>query len=382
MFRKKHNLIKKAATILLAVQFLVCSAVRVSAANEDGLSLSAESAILIEADSGCVIFESNAEKRLPMASTTKIMTALIAIESGELDRTVKIPEEAVGIEGSSIYLKVGEELTMSDLLYGLLLESANDAAAAIAIEVAGGFENFSELMNRRAESLGLSDTHFTNPHGLDDENHYTSAADLAALTREAMQNADFRRIVSTHSKDIPLNGDDGVRCLINHNRLLKSYDGAVGVKTGFTKRSGRCLVSCAERCGVSLIAVTLNAPDDWNDHRKLLDYGFSEYEHVTLAVTGDITLNLPIVGGSESYVKCSNKDSLSVTLPRSSRVTTKIEADRYFPAPVTEGDALARAVFTVDGKEIASLPLFAESSVEKLEQKTSIIDRILKFLGR
>ncbi len=346
------------------------------------LAVSAESAVLLEADSGSIVWSKDPTKRLPMASTTKIMTALVAIESGDLDREVCVADEAVGVEGSSMYLKRDECLTLSHLIYGLMLESANDAATAIAYAIAGGVDEFADLMNDRARRIGLVDTHFTNPHGLDSDKHYTTAADLALLTREALKNGTFREIVSTYKKNIPLNGDEGTRCLLNHNKLLKSYDGAIGVKTGFTKKSGRCLVSAAEREGVTLIAVTLNAPSDWEDHKRMLDYGFAELEHISVAEPRKITLDLPIVGGDGSSVRCSNRDFFSVTLPKGKRVVTRIEADRYFPAPVNAGDALGRAVFYVDGEEIGSLPLFAEHSVAEKEGKETLLERILRFFGR
>ena len=209
-----------------------------------------------------------------MASTTKIMTALVAIESSPLDKNVMISDMAIGTEGSSLYLKKGEIMSMSDLLMGLMLRSANDAAAAIAYEISGSIEAFADKMNEKAASIGVTDTHFTNPHGLDDENHYTTAADLAIITAEALKNDTFLEIVSTE-KCIIKNFDGEARLLTNHNKLLSLYDGAIGVKTGFTKKSGRCLVGAAERDGMRLIAVTINAPDDWNDHEALFDFGFS-----------------------------------------------------------------------------------------------------------
>lgn len=376
---KLCEIVKKCVAITFAL-ILVCT-INSRICALDNVPVSAQSAILIDAESGSVIFEKDAEKRLPMASTTKIMTALIALESGNLDRTVVVDENSVGIEGSSLYLKSGETLTMEELLYGLLLASANDAATAIACEIAGNCESFAVLMNERAQQLGLSNTHFTNPHGLDDSEHYTSAHDLATLTTEAMQNESFREIVSTVQKNIS-QGDNGVRCLVNHNRLLKSYDGAVGVKTGYTRSSGRCLVSAANREGVKLIAVTLNAPNDWEDHRKLLDYGFEHLCRITVASPGDIYTDLPLIGGTESSVRCKNHDAFSVTVPRDTHVLTKIEANRYYPAPISEGDALARAVFTVNGVEIGSIPLFADRSVDEVQQKSSVCERILKFIGR
>ena len=239
-----------------------------------GPSVSAKAAALYDAASNSFLYTKNADTRLPMASTTKIMTALVAIESSPLDKNVMISDMAIGTEGSSLYLKKGEIMSMSDLLMGLMLRSANDAAAAIAYEISGSIEAFADKMNEKAASIGVTDTHFTNPHGLDDENHYTTAADLAIITAEALKNDTFLEIVSTE-KCIIKNFDGEARLLTNHNKLLSLYDGAIGVKTGFTKKSGRCLVGAAERDGMRLIAVTINAPDDWNDHEALFDFGFS-----------------------------------------------------------------------------------------------------------
>ena len=345
-------------------------------------SVSAKSAVLIEADSGKVVFEKNAEEKLPMASTTKIMTALVALEHGDMEKSVEVNDGAVGIEGSSIYLKCGEVILMRDLVYGLMLESANDAAAAIAYEISGGIDEFAGLMNETAVKLGLENTHFTNPHGLDDESHYTTASDLAALAAAALKNDEFREIVSTYKKTIPLNGDEGTRLLLNHNKLLKIYENAIGVKTGFTKRSGRCLVSAAEQDGVTMIAVTLNAPDDWNDHKAMLDYGFSKFERVVVAEPRGVFVDLPCIGGDVSNVRCSSAEGLELTLEKGARVVTRIEADRYFPAPVKSGDALAKAVFYVNGEVVATLPLYAEHDVVCDNKKPSLFERILHFLGR
>ncbi len=333
-------------------------------------TLSAQSAILIEAESGTVVFEKNASDRRLIASTTKIMTALCAIESCNLEEEVRVPTEAVGIEGSSIYLKAGEVLTVRDLLYGLMLASANDAATALAILSAGSVEAFAEKMNAKAAELGLENTHFTNPHGLDDEEHYSSAEDLAHLARYALQNATFREIASTKRKTIPLSGDEGTRVLVNHNRMLSSYDGAIGVKTGFTKKSGRCLVSAAERDDVTMIAVTLSAPDDWRDHTALLDYGFSLYESRTLAREGEITATLPCLFASDKTVTATNREELRLILPKDAdEITYRIEAIRPC-APVSEGDIIAHARFYCGSDCIASLPLFAAESVTVEKPKT------------
>lgn len=343
--------------------------------------VSASSAVLIEAGSGRVLYQKNAFVRLPMASTTKIMTALVAIEKGDLTKTVTVTRESVGVEGSSIYLEVGEKLTLESLLYALLLQSANDAATAIAIEVGGSVEGFAELMNKKADELGLTATHFTNPHGLDDEEHYTSAYDLARIAAHALGNETFRTICSTYKKTIP-KGEDGTRVLVNHNKLLRLYDGAIGVKTGFTRRSGRCLVGAAERDGLTLVSVTLRAPDDWNDHREMLDFGFSHYERVTLAETGDFTAPLPLTGGTADYAIAANAEEMSVMLNRShGEITYRIEAPHVLVAPIRVGDRLGRVVYLCDGEEIASSPLIAVNSVEAPPKKFSLWRWITSLFG-
>ena len=340
------------------------------------LNISAKSAILIEAGTGTVMYEKNADERLPMASTTKIMTALVALESCEVTKEISVSPDAVGVEGSSIYLYPGENLTLEELLYAMLLESANDAAAAIAIEIGGSIDGFADMMNEKARSLGLLHTHFENPHGLDSETHYTTARELAIIARAAYSNEKFKEIVSTYKKTIPLNNTEGVRLLINHNKLLKSYDGATGIKTGFTKKSGRCLVSAAERDGLEFIAVTLNAPDDWQDHTTLLDYGFSILESRILCEIGEFGYILPAVSGDCDHVKIENAEKVTVILPRSrGSIETKIELDRFAYAPVNAGEIMGRLVFYLDGKEIADSKLIATTSVTLVDKKQSFFDR-------
>ncbi len=344
--------------------------------------VSAHAAVLMEASSGDVLMDTRAHERLPMASTTKIMTALVALEHSDLAKSVKISDKAVGVEGSSVYLKAGEVLTMEQLLCALMLESANDAAAAIAIEVAGDIEFFAAMMNETAARIGLTDTHFTNPHGLDNAEHYSSAYDLAILTRYALQNPDFARIVSTYKMNIPLNGDEGIRVLINHNRMLKYYDGAIGVKTGYTKRCGRCLVSAATRDGVTMIAVTLSAPDDWQDHTAMLDYGFSLYECAVSAQPGEIQCTLPCLGSLTEEIRVSNHEAVSVVLPRDrGEITRVIEANRYLCAPVCAGDTVGEAVFFCDGKEIARVPLTADEDAEAVPHTKSRWESLQEFFA-
>ncbi len=330
------------------------------------VDVSAQAAVLLECNSGDVVFEKNGTVRLPMASTTKIMTALVAIERGELEKLYAIPPEACGVEGSSVYLNPGELLTLEELLYAVLLQSANDAAAAVAILIGGNIPGFAALMNEKAAELALSDTHFTNPHGLDDPDHYTTALDLARLSSYALENPTFARIVATCKTTIPLGRfpdkteqPEGTRVLVNHNRLLRQYPDIIGVKTGFTKRCGRCLVSAAEQNGVRLVAVTLNAPDDWRDHRVMLDDGFTKYESVTLAEPGSFTVEIPCVWGKLIAV---NEEALSVVLPIGTEVTHVVETTGIRFAPAEAGEEIATVRFFAGEAEMGTLPLYAAVS--------------------
>ncbi len=352
-----------------------------------GVDTSAEAHLLMEADSGAVLAQKNADKRLPMASTTKIMTALTALRSLPLDTTVTITEDAVGVEGSSVYLVKGEVLTLEQLLYALLLESANDAAVAIAIAVSGSVSAFADKMNEMARTLGLTDTHFVNPHGLDDEQHYTTARELALIARAALDDPVFREIVSTRQKTIPLHGNEGVRLLLNHNKLLRLYDGCIGVKTGFTKHTGRCLVSAAERDGVRLIAVTLGCPDDWHDHTALLDYGFSLCESVTLAEPGACREPMWIESGTAEYVMVENREGLTITLPRArGRIRQVVERPRFAFAPVAQDEIVGRMVWLLETDEgtirLGEVPLFAVSSVDAVVYKRSLWDLLFGWMFR
>lgn len=355
--------------------------VYVSAENTPALSLSAECAVLIEAESGDVFFAKNADEIRPMASTTKIMTAIIALEYEDISHTVSVSKDAVGVTGSSIYLYEGEKLSLEELLYAMMLESANDAAAAIAIEVAQSVEAFAVLMNEKAAGLGLDDTNFTNPHGLYDENHYTTARNLAALTAYALKNDDFRSIVSTHKRVIPLNNCEGSRVLINHNKLLTRYNGAIGVKTGYTIKSGRCLVSAAERNGLTLIAVTLNAPDDWNDHITMLDYGFNTYERIVLSSDTQDRYIIPVVGGSIGFIQGDTKDNISVVLKKSDiNITSALELKRFYYAPIDKGERLGLQIFYNNGQEIARVPITASYKINAVKYKFNLLRFITGLL--
>lgn len=367
---------KKIFYLLFAAVMLALPSVTVSAVSETDISVSARSAVLIEASGKNIIYEKNANVRLPMASTTKIMTSLVVLGNRNLDDIVEVSQVAVGTEGSSVYLQANEKLTVSDLLYAMMLESANDAAAALAIEVGGSIEGFAEMMNEKARDIGCTNTHFANPHGLDNEEHYTTALELALITAEAMKNEDFKKIVSTVQHTIPQNGG-GVRILINHNRLLREKnigDGGyiIGVKTGFTKKCGRCLVSAAERDGVTVIAVTLSAPDDWNDHRLMLSLGLDSYENRILAEEGALSYAVPVTGGNENFVTAVNDSSVSVILPKNaSTLSRTVSLEHFLFAPVEKGELLGEVVWTDEnGNTIAKTDLIADSGVQKLEKKT------------
>ena len=390
------------AAVLLLLALLLPLLVRplsVAAVEEETLSvclprlhdvgaISAQSAVLIDADSGQILYGKQENERLPMASTTKIMTALCAVELSDVTDVITVSPAAVGVEGSSVYLYEGEQLTLGQLLYALLLESANDAAVAIAIGVAGSVEEFVAYMNQKAEELRLQDTHFENPHGLDAEEHYTTAYDLALTARALLAHPMLRTVVSTRKMTIPLNGTQGVRSLLNHNKLLRNYQGAIGVKTGFTKRSGRCLVSAAERDGLTLIAVTLHAPDDWNDHTRMLDAGFAAYERVVLCEDKGFESLIPLAGGTEAYVMVHNAHAAALTLPRDrGTMHCKIEMERMLWAPVKGNAQLGTLSFQCDvdkdGKSetLSCIPLLSAYGVRRRPPLT-LWERFLRLFTR
>ncbi len=343
-------------------------------------SVSGECAALYLPQKDLFLYEKAAKKRHPMASTTKIMTALVAIEATSPEEEVIISSEAVGVEGSSAYLRAGEHQTMENLLYALLLASANDAAAAIAIYVGGSIEGFADMMNEKAESLGLTDTHFTNPHGLADPDHYTTAADLARIAAAAMENERFSDIAGTKHKVIRVHDGESVRSLSNHNRLLRSYEDCVGVKTGFTKASGRCLVSAARRDGMLAIAVTLDAPNDWQDHTSLLDYGFSRYRGQMPLGDTLPTVPLSVLGGAEESMTVSpEKIPFFLTEKNAPDISATIEANRMAVAPIKKGDVLGYIRYFENGVEIGKEPLYADRTVAAIPAAGGILDKIKNF---
>lgn len=334
-------------------------------------AISAQKAILLDAQTGRVLFEKDPDGRSLIASTTKIMTALIVCEQCNVLDRMEIPREAVGIEGSSMYLQEGEVLTIQELLYGLMLHSGNDAAVALAIYCGGTVEGFVELMNDKARLLGLNDTHFENPNGLDAPQHYSTARDLAKLAVYAMENPVFSKTVSAKNVTI------GSRCLRNHNKLLWQVPGADGVKTGYTKAAGRILVSSATRFGRRLVAVTIHAPDDWNDHRELLESGFSRFQVKRLVTAGDVLGTVEIAGGQAGIVSLVAAGDFDYSLAEGDVVTVEVTGTGFVYAPVVCGADGGFAHICIDGKSVGTVPLLYGETVEGIpEEEKSFWDRI------
>lgn len=308
----------------------------------------AKGAALIDVESGRLLYSKRGDDRMLIASLTKIMTAIVAIEHGRLDSTVQVSIQAAGKEGSSLYLQAGEKMKLRDMLYGLMLRSGNDAAVAIAEHVGGSVPGFVFLMNRKADELGLANSHFANPSGLDEPGHYSSANDLAKLAAYALHHPIFRDIVKTRVKTAPNPNEQWDYKWVNKNKMLAMYEGADGVKTGYTKQALRTLVSSATRGGQQLVAVTLNDGDDWSDHRRMLDYGFAGFPLTTIAEKGEPVKNYPYrLGESFRYpLAPGEREKLEFVLAENDRKS----ADRLFGRE-------ARLRFVLDGKEVGSVPL-------------------------
>lgn len=334
-------------------------------------ALSAEKAILLDATTGRVLYEKNADAQSLIASTTKIMTALVVCEQCNVLDRMRIPKEAVGIEGSSMYLREGEVLAIQELLYGLMLSSGNDAAVALAIYCGGTVEGFVQMMNDKARTLGLSNTHFENPNGLDAPAHYSTARDLAVLSAYAMKNPIFYKTVSAKTVKI------GERYLRNHNKLLWRVDGADGVKTGYTKAAGRILVSSATRDGRRLIAVTLNASDDWNDHSALLADGFSRYAVKTLAKRGQPIVTREIVGGAGARVELCAEQEIRYAIADGEQVTFVPSGGEFAYAPVVEGADAGYVYLCIDANATVKIPVVYGQTVEmEKTEKKNLFQRI------
>lgn len=319
--------------------------------------VSAVGAVLFERDSKRMLAGVNEHAALPMASTTKIMTALLAVECCDLDETVEVADCAVGVGGSSIYLNRGETMSMRDLLYGLMLTSGNDAAVAIAVHIDGSVEAFSARMNARAAEIGCRDTCFANPNGLPDDAHYTTAYDLGLIAATAMQNETFRTVVSTTYYQTTTG--DYIRTFKNKNRLLWQYEGGCGVKTGYTKAAGNCLVFSAERGGMTLVGVLLNAPERWKDAAALLDYGFASVSLKTLVDAERPLASVAVTGGEKKELAVYPKEDIlyPTAADGSDEIDWAFDAYDAIAAPVTAGQTVGELRLRVNGVTVKTVSL-------------------------
>lgn len=342
------------------------------------VSTSAKSAILMDAHSGRVLYEHNAHDRRLIASTTKLMTALVALESGvELSQEITVVPQWVGVEGSSIYLREGEKLTLETLLYGMLLRSGNDAALAVAEVCAGSVEAFAARMNEKARELGMTNSHFVNPNGLNDEAHYSSAYDMALLACACLENETLREMVST--KSVSMEG----RSFTNHNKLLWQYEGCIGLKTGYTEKAGRTLVSAAERDGMTLICVTLSDPNDWADHAALFDWGFSAYHTQTAARAGEPVGWLPVEGSLVPMCQLTVGEDLCAAVGEGERLSTELVLDSAaLTAPVAQGEPVGELIASLQGRELSRVPVMTAQAIPcDLDEHRTIIEKILARLA-
>ncbi len=330
-----------------------------------GREVGAKAAIVIEARTGAVLFAQNENTRLPMASTTKIMTALLALEQPGLDEAFPVDTAAIHVEGTSMGLRDGDTVTLRALAIGMLLPSGNDAANAAAVRVAGDIPSFAAQMNGRARALGMADTSFVTPSGLDAEGHYSTARDMAVLTRRALQNPDFAAICSQYRMRAGFGNPPGERWMRNHNRFLTLYDGAYGVKTGYTRKAGRCLVTAVRRGGVELICVTLGCPDDWNTHTALYDRIFPTLEAVDLTAAV-APAGVRVVGGAQARVPVRPTEDTAVALPTGGVMSWRLVAQPFLYAPVRRGDFVGEARCYVGGRAVYAIPLAAARDIPLL----------------
>lgn len=334
------------------------------------VSTSASAAILIDGHSGRVLYEHNAHEKRYIASITKLMTALVAMESGHsLDEQVTIKKEHTGAEGSSMYLKAGEKLTLEALMYGLLLASGNDAAVAVADVCAGSVDAFVARMNRKAAQLGMESTLFLNPSGLTQEGHMSTAADMARLAAACMNNETIAKMVATRSISI------AGRSFTNHNKLLWRYEGCVGMKTGYTERAGRTLISCVERENMRLIAVTLNDGNDWADHTAMFDYGFSSYSNAVLSTAGEVFTRVPVAGSLSSLVNVVYGADVFYPLAQGEQVRQEVSLLRQAQLPILRGGTAGTVTWYLNNRVIGLCPLEYGQSAHRYTVRSGWLER-------
>lgn len=330
------------------------------------VSLSAQAYVLYCVENDTVMLSENADTKMKMASTTKIMTTLLTLEQSERDDVLVEFSESMIAEGSSMYLKVGDTVHLSDLAIGMMMASGNDAANAAAITIGGSITGFAELMNQRAKELSMTSTNFVTPSGLDDDNHYSTATDMAHLMAYALENQTFCEIIENTSMTVDFLTPQKQVTYQNHNRLLTLYEHCIGGKTGYTKSAGRCLVSAAEKDGVTLVAVTFNAPSDWNDHIALYDYGFERLCAVDTD-DSDEDFSLTVVGGEVEKVPlyCNKNSHTVVDIEDKDSVRRTVYIPQFLYAPVKKDDYIGDVVYTLDGKIIAQNPIYAGDSIDR-----------------
>lgn len=341
------------------------------------VSVSAKSAVVIDRDTKEILYAKNQDEVLSMASTTKIMTAIIALENADLEQEITVKKEYTLVEGSSMYLKEGEQISMKELIYGLMLMSGNDAALAIAYETTGDYDEFIELMNQKAIDLGLENTAFKNPNGLDEEGHSTTAYELAKITAYALQNQEFCEIVSSQYYE------SETRTMKNHNKMLWLSEESIGVKTGYTEKSGRCLVSANEVDGKVLICVTLDAPSDWADHLELYDTCYASYSTYNLHKKDDEFKNISILGGhlDESLVLFNDDINLILTKEQYEKLDFEIYAKKINYAPIKKGEIYGEIVYNIDNNEVFRGQLvFSEDVNYEPQEKLNIAEKFIDFI--
>lgn len=347
-------------------------------------------AVLMEAESGRVLWEKNAEAPLPNASTTKIMTCLIALESGMLDDTVTVSPNAASKPETRMGLSAGEKIKLRDLLYPMMLESANDAAVAVAEHIAGSEEEFCDMMDERAIEIGATDTDFETANGLDRNGHHSTAMDMALITAYALENEDFREIISAPSATVK--SDRRTYTVANKDRLLKEYDGAIGVKTGFTGLAGQCFVGAAKRDGMTLISVVLGSgwgssgkERKWIDTKNLLNYGFENFELYTLAEAGDFVSEVSVKGAYEDDVETeiSKKVVIPLTVEERMGIKTEINIPMEINAPVEKGQTVGElSFFGTDGEILAKTDIIAAGDVAEKDFKSTALLLIKHWINR
>ncbi|WP_341356558.1 D-alanyl-D-alanine carboxypeptidase family protein [Rossellomorea sp. y25] len=336
-------------------------------------SVSSQRAILMDQETGRILYEKDAHSQSRIASITKIMTAILAVESGKMGKEVTVSSNAAGTEGSSLYLKAGEKIKLEDLVYGLMLRSGNDAAVAIAEYVGGSLDGFVYMMNEKANEIGMENTHFSNPHGLDDhEDHYSTAYDMAVLTRYSMENELYKKIAGTKVHTAPNPEEKWDRKWKNKNRLLTElYKHSTGGKTGYTKRAKRTLVSTASKDGENLIAVTLNGPDDWNDHIGMFEFGFKQYDYRIVLEKGTIDKMDDEIYKDHAYLK---RESV-LTLQDGEVDDVKVEYKMLKPKEEwlknkNVPEVVGKAVVYLEDVEVDTLPIFFKTKGKTEEEKS------------